>query len=234
MPKLDHKLMKLIRIAKPGFKLPTRRTMHLRSRTVGHYSVSRFNQLFEHIVYINLPERVDRRKHMEEVLKFNNIIAERVDGVRRSPEEGGGQLGCAMAHVNVLKQFLNSPYQNILIFEDDLEIKPDYLFYLPQKIDFKWDMLFLGVNDARHGPEKFGNFQRLLCGVCTHAYAVNRSCVSLLISEIESRYSSTAVDHIYRSLFQRLLVYAVRPDICFQLFSKFGSNISRRRGAMFI
>ena len=59
--------------------------------------------IIDHIFYINLDHRTDRRQDIEEQLKLYDIPMEKVT---RSPgiSHEYGFIGCTMAHLNVLKK----------------------------------------------------------------------------------------------------------------------------------
>lgn len=89
-----------------------------------------FFQFVDHVFYINLDHRVDRRKTVEKELKkidpkLKNVTRfSAIDGekMKISP-----QKGCAMSHMECVKIAKEKKYKNVLICEDD--------FYFNQPID---------------------------------------------------------------------------------------------------
>jgi GR25 family glycosyltransferase involved in LPS biosynthesis len=71
----------------------------------------------EHIFYINLAHRIDRRSEMEQELEKMGLIhkAERFDAVLMKP----GAFGCGYSHIGALKLAKERGYKNVLILEDD-------------------------------------------------------------------------------------------------------------------
>ena len=70
----------------------------------------------DHIVYINLEDRIDRRRQIENELSIfppNKII--RFNAIRDSP----GHIGCSKSHIEVLKMAIREGWKNVLIVEDD-------------------------------------------------------------------------------------------------------------------
>jgi len=173
--------------------------------------------LFQKTVYINLPERTDKKNHMGKILYNLKIKAERIEGVKNENR----QIGCALAHLKALKLLQQQKnLDNILIFEDD--IVPDHRHEIPN-IDFEWDMLFLGITRPKF-TDPVGAIRRLQKGRCAHAYAVNRSCVDFLIEEVSKNLQKLAVDVVYENNFPKIKAFAFWPCI-FRQNKKLGSDI---------
>lgn len=90
----------------------------------------------DHIFYINLDKRKDRREHIEKVLTEYNLssITERYVAIETAYS---GIVGCSQSHLNVLKLARERGYKNVLVLEDDFEflvtkeelnVKIEYLF----------------------------------------------------------------------------------------------------------
>lgn len=96
----------------------------------------------EKAFYINLDDRVDRRRHVEELMKSSDIDLERFSAVKltQAPEELGfamrksvlGHKGIASiwcSHMGVLERILSSHEENsdgaFLVLEDDVQINKE-------------------------------------------------------------------------------------------------------------
>jgi glycosyl transferase family 25 len=75
------------------------------------------SNLIDKVIYINLDKDVEKRNLIENQLKYFNLNFERFPGVN-VPE--AGFIGCARAHLEVLKLARERKYKNVLIVEDDL------------------------------------------------------------------------------------------------------------------
>lgn len=73
----------------------------------------------DHIFYINLQRRDDRRKEIEDELNKMELSYERFNAVERTP----GCVGCCYSHLSVLKLAKERGYKNVLIFEDDFTFR---------------------------------------------------------------------------------------------------------------
>lgn len=74
----------------------------------------------DHIFYINLDYREDRKEEIEEEIeKYGlNEKTERFSGIRVVEQ---GILGCTKSHLAVLKLAKERGYKNVLVLEDDFE-----------------------------------------------------------------------------------------------------------------
>lgn len=73
----------------------------------------------DHIYYINLGYRTDRRAQFEDWIQTSGFPMEKVERVDAIHTPGQGVIGCAISHVKALEIFLNSPHSNCIVFEDD-------------------------------------------------------------------------------------------------------------------
>ena len=71
----------------------------------------------DHIFYINLDKRVDRKELFEAELVKYELTAERFTGIYYPPPMG--IVGCGKSHLQVLEIAKLRKYKNVLIFEDD-------------------------------------------------------------------------------------------------------------------
>lgn len=137
---------------------------------------------FHHIYYINLDSRPDRNEQtLAEFAKYN-ISAERVSGVLNSTPEHG----CHLSHAKIFADAVEHDYDNILIFEDDVEFFPNAasnLRYCLVELPDSWDMLYLGANLDRFPAYQVSSHLAKLTGAyATHAYAVRKNMFSILFN----------------------------------------------------
>ena len=102
----------------------------------------------DHIFYINLDHRKDRREEIERELDGFGLKYERFEAIYTP---GFGIVGCSYSHLEVLKLARARGYKNVLIFEDDFQFKVSKsefeddlakLFELPTQ----FDICMLGYN----------------------------------------------------------------------------------------
>lgn len=130
----------------------------------------------DHIYYINLNRRPDRREEMETQLKEYKIEAERFEAIDR-PEPGKGIVGCTQSHMAVLKHAKQRNYQTILILEDDYEfqVSPDELRQQIKKIfmnNIKFDVCMLGYKLNKEEKTEYDFLKKAIEAQSASAYLV--------------------------------------------------------------
>jgi len=81
-------------------------------------------EYIDHVFYINLDKRDDRKTHFEQVSREYGLSAERFSAIE-CPQQG--ILGCGLSHLAVLRLAKERGYKRVLIFEDDFMfvVSPD-------------------------------------------------------------------------------------------------------------
>lgn len=106
----------------------------------------------EHIVYINLDRRPDRKLHIESQFDKMGISPyERFTAIERPP--GQGIVGCGYSHLEVLKQAKLRQLPNVLIMEDDFyftvsreELRENIRQFFESPIAEDYDVCMLSYN----------------------------------------------------------------------------------------
>jgi len=146
------------------------------------------SEFTEHVTYINLDKRCDRREEMEQQLKEYNLIGQRFAAIETS---GFGIHGCGLSHLAVLKNAREKGYKHILILEDDfvfLVDKPTFdnemqtLFN--SKIDFDVCMLSYLLLDSEES-EDFPFLYKIKEAQTASGYIVNHTYYNKLINLYE-------------------------------------------------
>jgi glycosyl transferase family 25 len=148
----------------------------------------------EHIFYINLDKREDRRKEIEDELLNLELFdkSERFSAIYNT----NGGIGCSLSHLEILKMAKERKYKNCLILEDDFE----FLIYREDldsllNIFFSqinsYDVLMLGVNlpqtekvNENENENKF--ILKLNSGQTTSAYIIHEKYYDLQIHLLEN------------------------------------------------
>ena len=108
-------------------------------------------ELLQHILYINLGYRQDRKEHC--LAEFQKLgIPE--SGVERFPaiQTTTGSVGCTMSHIKCIELAKQKGWDQVFICEDDIEFTNPDLFktQLKKLYDSKidWNVLVVGGNNA--------------------------------------------------------------------------------------
>jgi glycosyl transferase, family 25 len=180
------------------------------------------------IVYMNLDSRIDRRNHMEEFTKtFKNKVV-RFSAVQHSV----GRVGCAMSHIQVLKDALKSDCKNILILEDDAEWNKfdDSYVCLQRLIQNPYDVILLGGSAIRSYSNNRVDYSQTAA-----SYLVNGHYISTLLHNFEESFEknihegpthNNAMDIYWKKLQKTDNWYITHPVYIYQKPSY--SNIENR------
>lgn len=151
---------------------------------------------FDRIAIVNLPERTDRRREMEQELKSVglSLMPKKIEvfPAIRPTETAGfpslGARGCFLSHLSILKQAKADGLANVLIMEDDLAISQQFQTdqaSLLQQLQSDWGFAYFGHSEIV--PElptaKFQPFAGEL--TMTHFYAVNGNLFDRLIHYLD-------------------------------------------------
>ena len=198
---------------------------------------------FDRIFIINLPYRTDRKEHMINEMKKQNISNyEFFSAIKPTLNEVNdwnsnyckhvkkdvhplkfdnyriGCLGCLKSHVEVIKLALTRNYQNILILEDDTEFINDFskLYDYSQQIDNNYDMLYLCGSHLGKKTNISPNIQKVIGTYTTGSYCISEKVMKYLIDNINGY--DKEIDGFYAKEIQHLFnCYCVLPHITKQL-----------------
>lgn len=143
----------------------------------------------DHVFYINLEKRKDRRNEIENELEKMGLIhqVERFNAILSNP----GSVGCGLSHYEVLKTAKERGYKNILILEDDFTFLVDKdtfeknckLFFENIK-EYNVCMLSYNCQRSKDIPE-FPFIKKTLEVQTTSGYLVNESFYETLMGNFE-------------------------------------------------
>jgi len=78
----------------------------------------------QHVFYINLAHRVDRRTHVEAQLASVGLPFERFEAIAMA----NGAVGCSLSHLKLLERAVKESWSHLLIVEDDITFLNPPLF----------------------------------------------------------------------------------------------------------
>jgi len=149
---------------------------------------------FDHAFVINLPTDIERLAETRRDLARHDIPFETLRGVEiRSyfSSKRNGDIGCLAAHLNAVKEARRRGYENVLIIEDDIVLRPDFgelwTDVLPQMRGLGYD-LFYFYNWLKPTPlVRPIQVQQIESTLCTHFYAVHNCFYDRYIALVEAQ-----------------------------------------------
>lgn len=100
-----------------------------------------------HILYINLEHRIDRKNHVENQFKNLNLHATRFNALKMN----NGAVGCSLSHLKCLEMAKKNKWDQVMIVEDDITfldpnlLKKQLNTFMSRHHD--WDVVLLGGNN---------------------------------------------------------------------------------------
>jgi glycosyl transferase family 25 len=138
----------------------------------------------EHVLYINLAKRTDRRLLIEAELSRMGLKGERVAGLDTAPY---GYIGCAYAHCVALRTARERGWPSVLILEDDFQFVVDkerLSTLISEARGHTYDVLLLGTN-LRHSDRIDALIGKTEHSFTASAYIVNAAYYDTLLNRFE-------------------------------------------------
>ena len=142
----------------------------------------------DHIFYINLDKRADRRSEIENELSMYGLTAERYSAIH-TPHSG--IVGCGYSHLNVLKLARERGYNNVLILEDDFQFIVSKEVFEEQltlffESNIKYDVCMLSyIVQKRDDVPAYPFLGKVIDGQTASGYIVNSHYFNVLIDLYE-------------------------------------------------
>jgi len=173
----------------------------------------------EHVVYINLDERTDRRAEVEDQLSPFGSRVERFSAIKNS----WGAIGCSQSHIAVLKLAKERNWGNVLVIEDDFiwKNRPSSESILSELLEKPYDVILLGGAYVKYIPK----LHRCIEAQTTTAYLVNSSYYDTMISNFEEGlshlleekdYGKYALDQWWKQLQRKDRWFIIIPGLATQ------------------
>ena len=119
------------------------------------YPPDSINDYVNHVLYINLDSRVDRRKQIERQLQiFNTSKITRIPGILESEYP---YIGCLKGHIKALETAKENGWDNVLIVEDDAvwtNVENAYPIF-EELVKNPYDVIMLGGTMAEYDKETY-------------------------------------------------------------------------------
>jgi len=187
---------------------------------------SPINDFYDKILIINMDRSTQRWSDSQEEFAQRNIVMERFpafDAQQHMREFGSvtmpngrelsfgdpqisGMLGCKISHYNAIKYAHEQGVQKLLIFEDDVVLRPDinqrfskYVKCLPEP----WHMLYFichNTSAPKNSPLVAPNIRQLRRGYSVSGYSINMIFAPNLLEMLERSKKDCSVDRHFSKI----------------------------------
>ncbi|HSX04105.1 MAG TPA: hypothetical protein VLG76_05190 [Rhabdochlamydiaceae bacterium] len=166
---------------------------------------------FDGTLYINLPQRTDRRKKIKAELQKAALDPNKIFRIEASYDELNGIRGCVLSHIKALDFAIEKGWKNVLILEDDClflknQNKMDsYINHFLVHFKNEWDVFFLGGEIHLSEKTDHAEYVKVQFSLRAHAYAVNGDYLCKLRDHFVSTYESTKEDLFFTQSLHKAL-----------------------------
>ena len=196
------------------------------------------------MVVINLDKRPDRwEKFIKNDVGLNYERFSAIDGsvLETTPQllrifDGNdynmrvGMVGCAMSHVKLYTDLINSDFDFFVIFEDDVELVPNFknkLVHVLNTTPVEWDLIYLGHHllPDKRAPENYDkenlpivekwSRQKSLANSMggTGGYVISKEGAKKLLDFIDRTGMTNCIDTMQQKSADNLNVYYCKPHL---------------------
>jgi hypothetical protein len=178
------------------------------------------------LYYINLDNRTDRNRQFRIWVLSTGFPESKVLRVSAVYNEENGAAGCTASHIKTLEMFLESDYNNCLIFEDDYEPleRRNYwdnfnkLFNSDNEIEW----VLCSYNYLKSQPSKYPGLNRVQESNTTSGYFIKKTIAKQLLDnfraglqKLEDTKDSKkyAIDIYWKILMKQIKCFCFFPRI---------------------
>jgi GR25 family glycosyltransferase involved in LPS biosynthesis len=143
----------------------------------------------DHIYYINLDYRSDRRLQMEDWLEESHVPSEKITRISAIPTPGRGHIGATLSHCKALETFLSSSFNTCVIFEDDfipLDLSTfwqNFQKLKDQKVDY--DIVVGSYNFLECNDTQYDFLKKVKKSYTASAYVITRNFAQKLLENFK-------------------------------------------------
>ena len=204
------------------------------------------------IYVIALPKRIENMKNFFKKLNITNyefiepVMKDTLDrkklindGVITSNylfTKNKGRIACHLSHLKAIKTFLDSDYEDCIIFEDDLKLIDMSITEFNNKVQKAWDnvpenydILYWGrCYDKCNNITVSSNIHKTQKALCRHAYSLSRKGADIILNNtLPLKQNIFAGDQYYKYLMKNKILkgYSVSPSIFYQNREDLGTNL---------
>lgn len=184
-----------------------------------------------HVMYINLDSRTDRRRHIEVTLARLGIDPSKIHRLSAT-KTSNGAIGCSISHIRCLIHAKEHNWPHVLIVEDDLQFT-DITKFKTQCNNFlqtgtHWDVVLLaGNNVGPHGPVTDCCVKVSMCQTTT-GYLVKQEYYDTLLSNFKQGVDMLAVNprHSNHFAIDKYWFHLQKKDDWYLIYPLYGTQVT--------
>lgn len=184
-----------------------------------------FSDYFKRIFCVNLARRTDRWESASKYFSVCGVPAKRFEAIDARDFEIKHELktsacACSLSHIHIIQQAKFCGWDNVFVFEDDVELKDGFNQIFDRAIKDvpdDWELLYLGASHHNEAPPPVkitDNVFRVTKGFCTHAYAIRSTVYDIVLAD--ALRMAEPIDSALTRIQQRGKSYVINPPIAFQ------------------
>jgi GR25 family glycosyltransferase involved in LPS biosynthesis len=143
------------------------------------------------VYYINLDNRPDRNEEFLSEMKKMNFPEDKIVRISAVYEKERGHLGCTLSHIKTLQMFIETDYNNCIVFEDDFEfskspeeVNKAFRELFDNEIDF--DVCMISGNEYDLRPiEKYPFIEKVHMCLTTSGYMLSKKFAPVLLENFK-------------------------------------------------
>lgn len=188
------------------------------------YAINHFK---EHGLDVEMFEGIDNRKFgLASTIPYMDDVPGWKPGDSNPHYISTGHVGCILSHYMLWKTLQYLPYEEILIFEDDVQLAPNFSEnfqkYKSQLPD-DWQYTFVGHCCLAPAPYQITISENIITTtyppMCTHGYMIKKSALQILLDTNHLAWSHIDIQIQKRSL-KHLKHYVFIPPLADQISIK--------------
>jgi glycosyl transferase family 25 len=161
-----------------------------RSEPFSSSSENPFINNIDVVYYINLDHRSDRNTEMLQEFEKMGVPETKIVRVPGHYNKNYGDVGCSKSHVEALRKFANSDYNNCIIFEDDFEFTEESsdVHQLLNNLflnDVNYDVCMLASSTGEMRDTKYPWLKQVNNSQTASGYMVNKPFAETLLRNFE-------------------------------------------------
>lgn len=143
------------------------------------------------IYYINLDHREDRKQQFLQQMNNVGIDPNKIVRIPAVYRKGQGDIGCSFSHIKTMETFLQSEYENCIVFEDDFEfvqeadfVKNAFREFFDSKIDY--DVCMISACDIYTEKTQYPFLKKVTGAQTTSGFMVSKKFAPTLLDNFKT------------------------------------------------